>query len=35
VVNAQLALSQIQLTYLQAIYDYLVARTDLEQLLEK
>jgi outer membrane protein TolC len=35
VVNAQLALSQIQLTYLQAIYDYLIARTDLEQLLEK
>lgn len=35
VVNAQLALSQLELTYLQAIYDYLVARTDLEQLLEK
>jgi len=35
VVNAELALSQIKLTYLQAIYDYLIARTELEQLLEK
>jgi outer membrane protein TolC len=35
VVNAELALSQIKLAYLQAVYDYLIARTELEQLLEK
>jgi len=35
VVDAELALRQIKLSYLQAIYDYLVARTDFEQLLEK
>jgi outer membrane protein len=35
VVDAELALSQVKLAYLQAIYDYLVARTELEQLLEK
>jgi len=35
VVAAELQLSQTKLAYLQAIYDYLVARTDLEQLLEK
>jgi outer membrane protein len=35
VVDAELGLRQVKLAYLQAIYDYLVARTDLEQLLEK
>lgn len=35
VVDAELALSQVKLAYIQAIYDYLVARTELEQLLEK
>ncbi len=35
VVDAELALSQVKLAYVQAIYDYLIARTDLEQLLEK
>jgi outer membrane protein TolC len=35
VVAAELSLNQTKLSYLQAIYDYLVARTDLEQLLEK
>ena len=35
VVDAELAVRQIKLSYLQAIYDYLNARTDLEQLLEK
>lgn len=35
VVDAELALSQVKLAYLQAIYDYLIARTELEQLLEK
>ncbi|MCI0449896.1 MAG: TolC family protein [Chlorobi bacterium] len=35
VVDAELALSQTKLAYIQAIYDYLIARTELEQLLEK
>lgn len=35
VIDAELILSQVRLAYLQAIYDYLNARTDLEQLLEK
>ncbi|HEY3251472.1 MAG TPA: TolC family protein [Ignavibacteria bacterium] len=35
VVDAELSLSQVKLLYVQAIYDYLVARTDLEQLLER
>lgn len=35
VVDAELALRQVELAYIQAIYDYLVARTDLEQLLER
>jgi len=35
VVNAELGLNQVKLSYLQAIYDYLNSRTDLEQLLEK
>lgn len=35
VVDAELALSQVKLTYIQSIYDYLIARTELEQLLEK
>lgn len=35
VIDAELALTQVKLAYLQAIYDYLIARTDLEQLLEK
>jgi outer membrane protein TolC len=35
VVDAELALSQVKLAYLQAIYDYLNARSELEQLLEK
>lgn len=35
VVNAELGLNQVKLSYLQAIYDYLNARSDLEQLLEK
>jgi outer membrane protein len=35
VVDAELALSQVKLAYIQAIYDYLVARTDLELLLER
>ncbi|MCC6866438.1 MAG: TolC family protein [Ignavibacteria bacterium] len=35
VVDAEFALSQVKLAYIQAIYDYLVARSDLEQLLEK
>ena len=35
VVAAELSLNQTKLSYLQAIYDYLVARTELEQLLEK
>ena len=35
VLDAELALSQVKLAYLQAVYDYLIARTDLENLLEK
>lgn len=35
VLDAELSLSQVRLGYIQAVYDYLVARTDLEQLLEK
>lgn len=35
VVDAELALSQVKLSYIQAIYDYLIARSELEQLLEK
>jgi outer membrane protein len=35
VVDSELALSQVRLAYIQAIYDYLIARTDLEQLMEK
>ncbi len=35
VVDAEYALSQVKLAYLQAIYDYLNARSELEQLLEK
>lgn len=35
VVDAELALSQVKLAYVQAIYDYLNARTELEQLLEQ
>lgn len=35
VVDAELGLRQVKLSYYQAIYDYLNARTDLEQLLEK
>ncbi len=35
VIDAELALSQTRLAYIQAIYDYLNARADLEQLLEK
>jgi outer membrane protein len=34
VIDAELTLSQVRLAYLQAIVDYLQARTDLEQLLE-
>ncbi|MBE2216782.1 MAG: TolC family protein [Ignavibacteria bacterium] len=35
VVDAELALSQVKLAYIQAIYDYLIARSELEELLEK
>lgn len=35
VLDAELTLSQISLAYLQAIYDYLTAKAELEQLLEK
>ena len=35
IIDAELAVSQVKLAYLQAIYDYLNARTDLEQLLDK
>ncbi|MBE2255916.1 MAG: TolC family protein [Ignavibacteria bacterium] len=35
VLDAQLLLSQTKLSYLNAIYDFLIARTDLELLLEK
>ncbi len=34
VLDAELGLNQVKLAYLQAIYDYLIARTELEQLLE-
>jgi outer membrane protein TolC len=35
VLDAELTLSQVKLLYIQAVYDYLIARTELEQLLEK
>ena len=35
VIDAELVVSQVKLAYIQAIYDYLSARADLEQLLEK
>lgn len=35
VVDAELALSQVKLAYIQAIYDYLNARSELEELLER
>lgn len=35
VIDAELVVSQVKLAYIQAIYDYLNARTDLEELLEK
>lgn len=35
VLDAELALRQVELAYIQAIYDYLTARTNLEQLLER
>jgi outer membrane protein len=35
VLDAELTLSQVRLSYLQAIFDYLTAKADLEQLLEK
>lgn len=35
VLDAELALNQIKLSYIQSIYDYLVARAELEQLLER
>jgi len=35
VLDSQLLLSQTKLSYLNAIYDFLIARTDLELLLEK
>lgn len=35
VLDAELSLSQVRLSYIQAIYDYLTAKTDLEQLLER
>jgi outer membrane protein TolC len=35
VLDAELILSQVRLAYIQAVYDYLVAKTELEQLLEK
>jgi outer membrane protein TolC len=35
VLDAELSLSQVKLGYIQAVYDYLTARTDLEELLEK
>ncbi|MFI5145221.1 MAG: TolC family protein, partial [Ignavibacteria bacterium] len=35
VLDAELSLSQVKLSLLQAIYDYQNARTELEQLLEK
>jgi outer membrane protein len=35
VLDAELTLSQVRLSYLQAIYDYLTAKADLEQLMEQ
>lgn len=35
VIDAELVVDQVKLAYIQAIYDYLNARADLEQLLEK
>ena len=35
VLDAELTLSQVRLAYLQAIFDYLTAKADLEQLLEQ
>lgn len=35
VLDAELTLSQVKLSYLQAIFDYLTAKADLEQLLEQ
>jgi outer membrane protein TolC len=35
VLDAELTLSRVKLGYIQAIYDYLIAKTELEQLLEK
>jgi outer membrane protein TolC len=35
VIDAELAVSQVRLAYIQAIYDYLNARTDLELLLDR
>jgi len=35
VLDSELALNQVKLGYLQAIYDYLIARTELEELLER
>lgn len=35
VMDAELAFNQVKLSYVTAIYEYLIARTDLEQLLEK
>ena len=35
VLDAELMLNQTKLAYLQAIYDYLTARAELEELLEK
>jgi outer membrane protein TolC len=35
VVDAELSLNQVKLAYLQAVFDYLIARTDLEHLLER
>jgi outer membrane protein TolC len=35
VLDAELILSQVRLAYIQSVFEYLVARTELEQLLEK
>jgi len=35
VMDAELILNQVKLSYVQAIYDYLISRTDLQQLMEK
>jgi outer membrane protein len=35
VLNANLGMTQVKLMYITAVYDYLIARTELEQLLEK